>query len=780
MPQRRRNPLLRYMHWLHTGWPAGTVERLPEVHPDGSTAVPGLYVTGDLTGVPLLKFACDSGARAVQTIVADPAFVRAPRPNGVLDLVIVGAGVSGMAAALEAEQAGLRYAIVEAAQPFSTLVHLPRGKPIYTYPQQMRPAGRLQVSARVKEALLEELYAQTAGIQVRLARVESVRRQGGLLCCHLDGGQVLQALRVIMAIGRSGHFRRLGVPGEDLAKVYHRLHDPMDWHGHRALVVGGGDSAVEAAIALAECGAEVTLAYRKSELVRPKPDNLERLQRLAADPTVLLGVEPPRVEHMIPAPGALLQQVCRPGRLTLQLSSHVREIRPAEVVLEDAEGRQVQLPNDVVFVMIGREAPLGLLRRAGVRIAGDWSPRRVVGCLLFLALCLFIYSWKGATSVREFFRAHGLFPFNLPALGEGALGRTLTAAVREPGFHYSLVYTLLVLVFGVRRMRRRPTPYIRRQTLTLMAVQTVPLFVLPYLVLPWLGQLGLFSSGLMKTVGDNLFPDGSYWRACGLILAWPLFVWNVFHEQPLTWWLIISVVQTFVLLPLLVWRWGKGAYCGWICSCGALAETLGDDHRHRMPHGPLWNRLNMLGQLLLAICLVLLLARIASWVGPSSALGQVLGRLYHRAFFSGSLLDYYHVVDLFLAGVVGLGCYFWFSGRVWCRFACPLAALMHIYARFSRFRIFADKKKCISCNVCTSVCHQGIDVMSFANRGLPMQDPECVRCSACVYSCPTGVLTFGQADRQGGVLSYDRTPASLVQIRDNPAARRQARKHDTE
>jgi len=114
-------------------------------------------------------------------------------------------------------------------------------------------------------------------------------------------------------------------------------------------------------------------------------------------------------------------------------------------------------------------------------------------------------------------------------------------------------------------------------------------------------------------------------------------------------------------------------------------------------------------------------------------------------------------VDVLLAGVLGYGLYFWFSGRMWCRFACPLAALMHIYARFSRFRILADKKKCISCNVCTSVCHQGIDIMSFANKGLPMADVECVRCSACVQSCPTGVLTFGQVDpKTGQVIRTDR------------------------
>ena len=89
---------------------------------------------------------------------------------------------------------------------------------------------------------------------------------------------------------------------------------------------------------------------------------------------------------------------------------------------------------------------------------------------------------------------------------------------------------------------------------------------------------------------------------------------------------------------------------------------------------------------------------------------------------------------------------------------------MHVYARFSRFRIFAEKKKCISCNVCTSVCHQGIDIMNFANKGLPMQDPECVRCSACVRSCPTGVLWFGQVERRSG-RELRRAPAWLAASR---------------
>jgi NosR/NirI family nitrous oxide reductase transcriptional regulator len=178
--------------------------------------------------------------------------------------------------------------------------------------------------------------------------------------------------------------------------------------------------------------------------------------------------------------------------------------------------------------------------------------------------------------------------------------------------------------------------------------------------------------------------------------------------------------------------------------------------------------MNMVGQAALAAALLLFAGRVVSWTWPGTKIGSAAEKLYNGLLSGwsplGIELNYYHVVDMFLAGIVGVGMYFWFSGRVWCRFACPLAALMHIYARFSTFRIFAEKSKCISCNVCTSVCHQGIDIMNFANKGLPMEDPECVRCSACVQMCPTGTLQFG---RYAGALPvYDRLPASPVLMRE--------------
>ncbi len=785
--------LQRYVRWLHTRWPAGQVEKLPDVRDDGSTNVPGLYVVGDLTGIPLLKFSAHTGANAVKQIQADAAFhaERQSKPAGVVDLAIIGGGVSGMSAALEAKKLRLDCVLIEASEPFSTIVNFPKGKPIYTYPTDMTPAGDLQFAAQVKEPLLDELRAQTSskGIAPRMARVERVLRRGGGFECEIPEQQPVKALRVIVAIGRSGNFRKLGVPGQELDKVSNRLHDPKDFAGKDVLVVGGGDSALETAIAIAQCGGRVTLSYRKPELSRPKPDNVANLERLRDDPMAEVTATEPRGDRVTTPAGPFLDAHRKAGSVRLELGSQVQKVEAAAVTLKVQSGESVTLKNDAVFAMIGREAPLDFFRRSGVRIRGEWRWQTWATFLVFFAFCAFVYNWKAGGAVNKVFKDGNLLTYALapaePGTRDAARGAqvdasgllgTLQLSATSPGFWYTLAYSLLILIFGLRRITRRKTPYVKVQTFTLMAFQWLPLFLLQYVLLPWLGHNGAFDGGAGAWLGDQLFPKTDwdihgreYWRAFGIILAWPLFIWNVFTTQPMGLWLTISLVQTFVLIPWLIWRYGKGAYCGWICSCGALAETLGDAHRHKMPHGKGWNRLNLLGQVILAAAVLLFVLRVVSWVTPGSWVGSHAASFFHGMLNGwaplGVQLNYYWLVDVGLAGILGVGLYFHFSGRMWCRFACPLAALMHIYARFSKFRILADKKKCISCNVCTSVCHQGIDIMNFANKGMPMEDPECVRCSACVASCPTGVLEFGTIDRQtGSVLSRDRLPASLVQM----------------
>ncbi|MCA9754139.1 MAG: NAD(P)-binding domain-containing protein, partial [Gemmatimonadetes bacterium] len=629
----------RFAEWLHLQWPAGTVEKLPEVREDGSTNVPGLFVAGDLRGVPLLKFSADTGARVAERLADDLSRAgQSPAGADVFDLAIVGAGVAGMSAALTARRRGLRFVVLESSEPFSTIVNFPRAKPIYTYPKDMTPAGELAVTASVKEALVDELRGQTVdqGIVPASARVERVAKAPHGFDVVLAGGDTVRARRVLAALGRSGDFRRLDVPGEDLDKVSNRLHDPRDFQARRVLVVGGGDSALESAIALAENGADVTLSYRRADLARPKAENTERANELAAS-----------------------------GKLALRLATEVTEIREQDVVLRHADGRSETIPNDFVFAMIGREAPLEFFRRSGVTIAGDRGAKFWATLLAFAGVIGFLYHWKAGGKLTAKFQAHDWFPFQFMRPEDAStLAGTLGIAFQTPAAWFTLAYTLAIVGFGVRRIRRRRTPYVTVQTLTLMAFQIVPLFLLPSVLLPWAGHRGAFgdadrvvtiapaaatrweesvlhspedpaalldsvrpdlpadvaawpdlslevswpirhagdrlllhgADGRLATVrvsdrrihvhdptrgsswwADQLFPASEwdaqgreYWRTIGLILAWPLFLWNVFTYQPMVLWLVISVVQTFVLIPLLIRFWGKGAYCGWICSCGGL------------------------------------------------------------------------------------------------------------------------------------------------------------------------------------------------------------------
>ncbi|MEY2551445.1 MAG: hypothetical protein QOG12_1589, partial [Verrucomicrobiota bacterium] len=574
--------LSRYTRWLHTQWPAGTVEKLPVSGPVGATALPGVRIVGDLTGIPLLKFSSHTGAEAVRQIVKDEGGRRRDEP-GILDLAIIGAGVAGISAAIEAKKAGLNFAIFEATEIFSTVVNFPKAKPIYTYPTEMKLEGGLQFSADVKEALVDEMEAQrrAAGIEVTPERVERLESRGGTVVVHIADQPAVTARHVIVAIGRSGNFRKLGVPGEELDKVYNRLFDPKEFAGQNVLVVGGGDSALETAIGLATCGAHVTLSYRRKELSRAKPENIEKIGALVRDAGADVQVEKPTSERVTTAVTSGMRGRS-PGSLKLALGTEVTRIEPDRVDLKN--GNETTLPNDVVFTMLGREAPLDFFRRSGIPIAGEGRPAGWIALGILIAFCVFIYGWKSGGLTETWLNP---WPENMPAI-LGSLGGwfqaqiadratllgTLAVSLKSRSFYYTFLYSALIVGFGITRIRRRQTPYVTRQTIVLMLIQVVPLFLLPEIILPWMGYQGWFDQGLGRNIADRLFesylPDAqylahqwpdwghprAYWRAYGFILAWPLMVYNVFTDAPMTWWLVIAFVQTFVIIPAIIWRWG--------------------------------------------------------------------------------------------------------------------------------------------------------------------------------------------------------------------------------
>ncbi|MBL8149684.1 MAG: NAD(P)-binding domain-containing protein, partial [Blastocatellia bacterium] len=746
-----------YFNWLQKDVPTGEVIRYPIVKDSFQSQVEGLYLVGDITGLPLLKFAAKQGHDVIVNIADELAKSSVSTRAGVYDVAIVGAGAAGLAAGLEAKKRGLHYIILESARTANTILNFPKEKLIFAEPKQIANPSKLPVREATKEETLETWQKLLKEEQLEIhegMKVTNIQKKGDYFDLSIESESAITAHKVILAIGKSGSSKMLNIPGETLPKVTSKLFSPLDYHNQDLLVVGGGDSAVETALALVDAKNRVTISYRKNSFFRLKEANADRIKEYEEK-----------------------------GKIKLLFNSELKEIREKTVLLKQ-KSKDIILENDTVFKMIGSELPYDLLERIGITIENTWTFTRFLLYSLGVFIFTLVYFGKHLNgtkllqleSERRFaewtapavivtgliavvftiyFRANrdrystiksfiapvfvGLttIAISLFSLWYVSDKKTFLLLGQNPGFWYSTLYSVTMLIFGVRRIIRKRSSYITKQTLSLLFFQLVMLFLFP-IYLPWLFQNGY----LPKWLEEMAFPNQSYWRIFGLILAYPLFIYNVLTDQPSTFWLILSFLQTFVIIPLLIYFYGKGVYCGWVCSCGGLAETLGDDYRSLAPHGEKAKRFENIGQLVLAaVVLISVIWSLGHWTSYSSL--KVWG--YTLKQVSESLRHWYElIIDIGFAGAIGLGTYFFYSGRIWCRYGCPLAALMHIYTRFSRYRIFADKKKCISCNLCTKSCHMGIDVMGYASQGRPMDDVECVRCSACIVSCPMDVLSFGQ------------------------------------
>lgn len=317
----------------------GTAKRgvdIPHLNGTFETNVAGIYIAGELGGMGLIRNAVTQGKQAAQNIAAG---LRAAPPAPVLDLVIVGAGPAGIAAALQAKSDGLDFIILDQEDLGGTILSYPRRKLVMTQPMELPLYGKVRFREIEKEQLIDlftDVFART-GLTVQSgARVAEVVRINGKFQVVSSRGEHI-ARRVLLAIGRRGSPRKLDVPGEKCAKVAYRLLDPEKFHDMAILVVGGGDSAVEAAVALSEqTGNVVHLSYRREAIFRIKEGNERRLA-----------------------------EAIRRGAVTPLFSSAVTRITTDAVMLEQGE-RQIKLPNDQIFVMIGGELPTEFLKRAGI------------------------------------------------------------------------------------------------------------------------------------------------------------------------------------------------------------------------------------------------------------------------------------------------------------------------------------------------------------------------------------------------------------------------------
>jgi len=317
----------------------GTSKRgmdIPFVKPNFETNVPGLFIAGELGGMGLIRKAVEQGRQAIESI--------AKLKGGAFshDVVIVGAGPAGISASLAAKEKKLRFVTIEQEDSFGgTVYHYPRHKVVMTAPVQLPIVGKMKFGEVSKERLLEfwQDVARRTRLEINfLERMESVKADGPCLLVVTSKGKY-RTRSILIAIVRRGTPRKLGVKGEEQPKVVYRLIDPEQYRGQHVLVVGGGDSALEAAVACAgESGTRVTLSYRSEAFSRVKQKNRERLQQAEAS-----------------------------GRLKLLMSSNVAEIG-ADSVAIDQGGKKLKLKNDAVIVCAGGVLPTPLLKEIGVQV----------------------------------------------------------------------------------------------------------------------------------------------------------------------------------------------------------------------------------------------------------------------------------------------------------------------------------------------------------------------------------------------------------------------------
>jgi thioredoxin reductase/Pyruvate/2-oxoacid:ferredoxin oxidoreductase delta subunit len=320
----------------------GTATRgvdIPYVSPKFETNVPGLYIAGELGGMGLIRNAIEQGRQAIGNVAAKAKAINSG-PD-ILDVLIVGAGPAGISSALGAMEKKLKFKIVEQDTLGGTVAHFPRGKVVMTSPAELPMVGKVKFGEVSKEKLLafwEGVVADT-GLQIAFEeRVDALIRENEIFRITTTKSEY-RAKTVLLAIGRRGTPRALGVSGEDQSKVVYRLIDAEQYAGCHVLVVGGGDSALEAAASIAdEVGTTVTLSYRGEAFGRARAKNRDRVDAAVNS-----------------------------GRITLLLESEVEHIAPERVCIKTRNG-PVDIRNDAVIVCAGGILPTKFLKSAGIEV----------------------------------------------------------------------------------------------------------------------------------------------------------------------------------------------------------------------------------------------------------------------------------------------------------------------------------------------------------------------------------------------------------------------------
>jgi NosR/NirI family transcriptional regulator, nitrous oxide reductase regulator len=732
-----------------------TGARRPVLNANLESNVPGLFVVGDLAGAPVLKLAMQHGQQVAQYI-AGRGDARST-VNDAYDVAVIGAGAAGLTAALSLQQHGLRVLVLEKGRIASTIEDFPEGKWIYDEPDSLPATGDLWLQASTREDLLarwrETVKERRLAVREGEGLASLTRREDGHFelrtkRAEQEGAQYV-ARRVVLAIGQRGNPRWLKAPGEDSDRVHHRLYSPKTYRDEDIVVVGGGNSAAEAALSLAENN-HVALVHRGDSLSRLFKANRQKVDAAVSS-----------------------------GQLLVHLNTQVEAFHPqeGEVALRRADAQQAdRIPCDRAFVLIGAEFPSAFLKQLGLRLENEWSGSFVAAVAFVLAVLggLWLFGGQTGVGILDGWVLPGAL---LAAGGIGALfwqgfrgsrfawlgiaflvsytiyGAKLGAGYefwpyrgwgydalsifnRPWAFWYTVLYTAVMTVFGVQAMKRwgfdRKDKFQIWRYSSLLGFQWVFFFLIP----EFLFQMAV----RYQWVGQQLATDPNFaenaWRSYGIVYAWPLFFYT-FFSNPHQIWMVWGAVLAFGFIPLLVLFHGK-RYCSWICGCGGLAETLGDRWRHLAPKGEgalRWERMHYWVLGVAVVVTLLMVGRDALYFFRQPA---QLGVEWYRL-----------IADVWLVGVVPVALYPFFGGKMWCRYWCPLASMMQVFSRFftrsklSHFAIYSNEK-CIACGECTRYCQVGIDVMRFAMKQeeLNNANSSCIGCGICVTVCPMDVLSF--------------------------------------
>lgn len=325
----------------------GTEKRgvdLPHVDPFFETNLKGIYIAGEIGGMGLIKNAVEQGRQAVDNIAKSLD----PKLNAAFDLVIIGAGPAGISATLQAKKRNLRSVTLEQDSIGGTVYTYPRTKIVMTSPMDIPLHGKVKLFETGKKELIDLWHSVLKKNEITIlenTRVSNISRENGVFFVNTADDRQFVSQKVLLAIGRRGSPRKLNIPGEELPKVFYRLMEPESIRNMKILVVGGGDSAIEAALMLAVENS-VTLSYRQETFSRVKSGN-----------------------------NALIKDAIRENRIHAVMNSTLISIEEKRVVLRLADNNVQMLVNDMVYIFAGGELPAGFLSNSGITITRKFGEK---------------------------------------------------------------------------------------------------------------------------------------------------------------------------------------------------------------------------------------------------------------------------------------------------------------------------------------------------------------------------------------------------------------------